>query len=185
MYELNITYFDALNDPKGNRPLAEQIDRFVLSQAVPMALMGVPAFYLPSLLGSRNDDELVRQTRRARSINRPTLDLEALVAELADADGLRARVLARLRRLLLLRSTLPAFHPDAPQEIIDAGPSLFVVARGGEGAGPALLACHNVTERAAACALPPGCWKDAIDGENATNAASIPGYAVRWFVRQS
>lgn len=184
VYELNITYFDALNDPRGSTALAEQIDRFVLSQAVPMALMGVPAFYLPSLLGSRNDDELVRQTRRARSINRPSLDLERLAAELSDAGGLRAQVLSRLKRLLLLRSSLPAFHPDAAQEVVDAGSSLFVVKRENASAGQVLLACHNVTAQAVSCSLPPGSWRDAIGGDVATKAAAIPGYVVRWFVRQ-
>lgn len=183
VYELNITYFDALNDPRGGRPLAEQIDRFVLSQAVPMALMGVPAFYLPSLLGSRNDDELVRQTKRARSINRPSLDADALAAELRDAGGLRPRVLSRLRRLLALRATLPAFHPDAMQRILEHGPALFVVRRENAAAGQVIVACHNVTGSPVSCALPAGRWHDVIDGEVAVSAAVLPAYGVRWFVR--
>lgn len=185
VYELNITYFDALNDPRGDRPLAEQIDRFVLSQALPMALMGVPAFYLPSLLGSRNDDELVRRTKRARSINRPSLDVAKLAEELAASDGLRAQVLDRLKRLLAVRASLPAFHPDAAQQILERGSALFVVLRENASAGQMVVACHNVTHAAVSCSLPPGRWRDALDGEVAAGAALVSPYAVRWFVKQA
>ncbi|MDF3058472.1 MAG: putative sucrose phosphorylase [Rariglobus sp.] len=185
VYELNITYFDALNDPRGRLPLAVQIDRFVLSQAIPMALMGIPGFYLPSLLGSRNDDELVRQTKRARSINRPSLDAGVLASELSEAGSLRAQVLTRLKHLLALRSTLPAFHPDAAQQILDQGPALFVIRREAAGAAQVILAFHNVTAAAVSGVLPAGRWCDAIDGEVAVNATLVPPYAVRWFVKQS
>ncbi len=183
-YELNVTYFDALNDPAAARPLDEQIDRFVLSQAVPMALMGVPAFYLPAMLGTRNDQALVVSTGRARSINRSSFDVAALERELADPGGLRARVLARIKRLLDLRATLPAFHPDAAQEIPDLGPSVFAVLRRDAATGQTVLACHNVASATAAVRLPEGAWRDAIaDSRPALGDVSLPPFAVCWFVR--
>lgn len=185
VYELNITFFDALNDPAGDRPLDEQIDRFVLSQAVPMALMGIPAFYLPSFLGSRNDVEGVRRTGRARSINRPSFEAGALASELADPDSLRARVVSRLSRMLAVRATLKAFHPDARQEILDRGASLFVVLREHAGAGQRVLACHNVGREAAPCALPAGRWRDAFTGAAHEGSRFLPAHSVCWLVDQS
>src|SRR5690606_6960457 len=41
-YELNITLFDALSDPAGDEPQSLQIDRFIASQAMMLALAGVP-----------------------------------------------------------------------------------------------------------------------------------------------
>ena len=69
-YELNIVYFDALNDPKANEPPAQQIDRFLASQAILLSLPGVPGIYVHSLLGSRNWPEGVAQTGHNRTINR-------------------------------------------------------------------------------------------------------------------
>lgn len=185
VYELNITYFDALNDPRGDRPLDEQIDRFVLSQAVPMALMGIPAFYLPSLLGTRNDEALVRQTGRARSINRSSFDAADLSRELSDPASPRARVVSRIRSLLRLRATLPAFHPDSRQEILDHGPACFVVRRHHAASGQVLTACHNVTAGTVRLSLQAGDWRDVITGERvAGSMATLPAHAVRWFVRE-
>ncbi|MGH8459858.1 MAG: alpha-amylase family glycosyl hydrolase, partial [Nevskiales bacterium] len=58
-YELNTTWFSALNSPQANESAELQADRFVASHAVAAVLHGVPAVYLPSLWGSRNDSEAV------------------------------------------------------------------------------------------------------------------------------
>ena len=63
-YELNISYFDAINDPRAGEPMELQVRRFMVSQAIPMALMGVPGVYIHSLLGSRNDYAGVERTGR-------------------------------------------------------------------------------------------------------------------------
>ena len=52
-YELNINYFDALNDPDAGEPLDVQVDRFVTAHAILLAMRGVPAIYFHSLVGSR------------------------------------------------------------------------------------------------------------------------------------
>ncbi len=185
VYELNVTYFDAINDPAGTRSIDTQIDRFVLSQTVPMALMGIPAFYLPSLLGSRNDYDLVRRTGRARSVNRSSLDADILARELAEPSSLRARVLPRLRHLMEVHSTLSAFHPDSAQSIPEFGASLFAVRRDNKDTGQTVLAVHNVGESPASFDLPAGRWREAITGDFSSGLATLPPYAVRWFVRQS
>ncbi len=94
-YELNINYFDALNDPQADEPLATQMDRFMASQAILLAMIGVPGIYFHSLFGSRGWPEGVAQTGRNRTINRQKLALPALEAELADPRSLRAQVFRR------------------------------------------------------------------------------------------
>ncbi|MDR1146530.1 MAG: sugar phosphorylase [Verrucomicrobiales bacterium] len=144
-YELNLSYFDAINDPRAAEPLELQVRRFLLAQAIPLALIGLPGIYLHSLLGSRNDHAGVQRTGRARSINRQQLTLSALEQELADADHLRAHVLTGYLRLLRIRGNESAFHPDARQEIPDHGPAIFAVCRQNPATGRAVLALHNVS----------------------------------------
>jgi len=115
--ELNLNYFDAVNDPRSDEPAGVQIKRFLVSQAIPMSLMGIPGIYLHSLLGSRNDYAGVRSTGRARSINREQIHFDRLLGELANPHSLRAQVFTALKQLLAIRARQSAFHPDAEQKI--------------------------------------------------------------------
>ena len=147
-YELNISYFDAINDPHSDTPLDLEIRRFMLSQAIAMSLKGIPAIYIHSLLGSRNYLEGVRQTGRARSINREQLALDDLADALDQTDSRRSRVFRRYCEMLRVRRGEKAFHPDAHQEILELGPHLFSVRRTNEETGDSVLALHNVTNEA-------------------------------------
>ncbi|MEN8245368.1 MAG: sugar phosphorylase [Thermodesulfobacteriota bacterium] len=124
-YELNITYVDAiLANEKG---MAAQ--KFMASQAIQYVLPGVPATYIHSLLGSRNWVEGVRQTGRARSINREKLNLLQVETELNDAASFRAKIFQAYGRLMKIRRKQPAFHPKAGFEILDVGSKVFAVTR--------------------------------------------------------
>lgn len=122
-YELNITYTDALSG--GNDP----VSCFLASQAIQYALPGVPATYIHSLLGSRNWVEGVRQTGRARSINREKLQLGKVLSELADPASFRSRIFFPYRDMIRIRIRQPALHPAAACDIIDLGPRVFAVKR--------------------------------------------------------
>jgi sucrose phosphorylase len=70
-YELNITYFDAITDPAVTATQPETaVNRFICSQAIMLAMVGVPGIYLHSLFGSRNYAAGVAETGRNRTINR-------------------------------------------------------------------------------------------------------------------
>jgi sucrose phosphorylase len=142
-YEINITYFDALNGPGDDDPRDLQIQRFLLSQTIAMSFIGVPGIYIHSLLGSRNDGEGVKRTGRARSINRAQLDRASLERELADAAGLRAGVLREYLHRLNVRSRQPALSPWAHQQVRDLGPSIFALQRTCD--TQTLHALHNVS----------------------------------------
>ena len=124
-YELNITYVDAiLADPRSNNA-----DKFLASQAIAYSLPGVPATYIHSLLGSRNWPAGVRQTGRARTINREKLDLMQVLAALNDPDSFRARVFFPYLEMIRLWRRQPAFHPQAAFAVLDVGPGLFAIRR--------------------------------------------------------
>ena len=83
-YELNINYFDALSDPASKEAPDIQVDRFVTSQAIMLALIGVPGIYFHSLFGSRGWHAGVDLTGRNRTINRQKFAAAAFENELTD-----------------------------------------------------------------------------------------------------
>jgi len=184
-YELNLSYFDAINDPGRPSPVEWEVRKFLVSQAIPMAMMGIPGIYIHSLLGSRNDLEGVRRTGRARSINRHALPVADLEAELRSPGNRRRLVLDGILRLLRIRSEHSAFHPDARQEILSLHPAVFAIRRSNSGTGETVLALHNVSSVEARVPLPAG---DARTGlqyllgrETFRDAAvSLSPYQVRW-----
>ncbi len=127
-YELNISWYDALNDP-ANPHIDLDIDRFLASQAIMLSLAGVPGIYIHSLLGSRNCQSCLKKSGRARSINREKFRLAELQAELSNPEDRRARVLVGYRHLLQVRREQPAFNPGAAQQVLRLGPEIFAVLR--------------------------------------------------------
>jgi sucrose phosphorylase len=192
VYELNISYFDALSDPAADEPLETQVRRFVVSQAIMLALAGVPGIYVHSLLGSRSWHEGVAQTGRNRTINREKFDRAKLEAELADPGSLRSQVYAAYRALLEARAVEPAFDPYGEQRVLDVGEGVFALLRRAPEGGAPVLCLSNVSghEQAvqtdvSAHGLPSGIWSDLISGEKRLAGEGglsivLPPYAVRW-----
>jgi len=147
-YELNITYVDAiLADQDSTRA-----DRFLASQSIQYVLPGVPATYIHSLLGSRNWTQGVKQTGRARSVNREKLQVEEVIQELKDPESFRSQVFYPYIDLIKTRKAQPAFHPNAEFEILDMGPQVFAIRRSVK--GQTIYALTNVSSSEAQVAIP-------------------------------
>ncbi len=144
-YEMNVTWWSALNEGRGAEPLERQVDRFVASRAIALALRGVPGIYLLSFFGARNDLEAVRRDGQARSINRAAIREEWLFDQFADPSSVPSRTASRFIDLLERRATEPAFHPAAPQRVLRLDPRLFAVVRTARGGGSAVLAVTEVS----------------------------------------
>lgn len=146
-YELNITYVDAVTDP--DLPMDLQVKQFVLSQAVAMALAGVPAIYIHSLLGSHNYQEGVEKLGYNRAINRAKLNLDDINVALDDPTSFRSQVFQKLSQLLKLRVQQSAFHPNAAQVAVDLqNDHVLGILREGIDREQRLLALHNFTPHA-------------------------------------
>jgi len=143
-YELNITYFSALDDPRG-LPGDLHVRRFITSQAIMLAFRGIPAIYFSSLFGAENWQEGVERTGQARSINRRKYERAELDAMLREPSNPHAAVFNAYRGLLQLRTNSPAFHPDAPQEVLQLDPRLFALARTSLDGSQRLICIHNVS----------------------------------------
>ncbi|HIE39366.1 MAG TPA: DUF3459 domain-containing protein, partial [Anaerolineales bacterium] len=145
VYELNISYFDALSDPGGPEPLDLQARRFLTSQAIMLSLAGVPGIYVHSLFGSRSDRAGVERTGKYRSINREKFRRDDLERELADPTSLRHRVFYPYRHLIRTRAAHPAFHPNGPQQVLALHPALFSLLRTALDGSETLLCLHNLS----------------------------------------
>ena len=153
-YELNINYLSAVTDPA--LPDAQRARVFLATQAVMVALKGVPGIYVHSFIGSTNWNEGVEELEMNRAINREKLDYDAVSSALADEDSLRGMVFEGYKRLLRARAASAAFHPTAEQHILDLGSTVFAVERvATEGAG-AVLCLHNLDADPAEIHIPAG-----------------------------
>ncbi len=168
-YELNTTWWSALNRDARDEPQSLQVARFLASRAIALVIQGVPGVYLPSVFGAKNDSAAVLAGAEKRSINRRTLDEAALLALLQDGDSWVHEVATGFRRLVKRRIATPAFHPNAPQAVIDAGEGVFAVRRG-TGAGR-VVALASVSPRDERVRLPSadlggaaGAWRDLLTG---------------------
>jgi len=128
VYELNTTLYDALNDPGAPNPGVD-INRYLASQVILLSLAGVPGVYYHSLFGSRNAQELVQKTGRARSINREKFSWDHLKEILEDDENIHKQIFDRYRHLLSIRIEQPAFHPRGIQNVLRLDDRIFGLER--------------------------------------------------------
>jgi len=150
-YELNISYLDAIAE----ETLADEVRaaKFLSSQAIMLAMAGIPGIYIHSILGSGNWKEGVALTGINRSINREKLFANQLKAELDKPTGIRRLIFAGYCELLRARGSHKAFHPSSPQTVLNLGTSLFAIIRGMSSTGR-VLCFHSVSDKHQKITLP-------------------------------
>ncbi len=126
-YEINVTYLDALSAKESEDN--ERIARFILDHAVLLSFPGVPAVYIQSILGSRNDYDGVERLGYNRAINRKKYRAGEIDAELEDNKSLRHSIYHRLTQLIAVRRTEKAFHPDSQTIFETSGAHVFKIIR--------------------------------------------------------
>ncbi len=193
-YEVNITWFSALNQVESDEDTALQVKRFVASRLIAFVLKGVPGIYLHSLIGTQNDILAVRATRSNREINRTVLDHEAIEAALKDPTSRISLINRELGRYITLRTKQRPFHPQGDQQILDLAKEVFAVLRTSPEGDQHLLSLINVTPRPVRVEIPIAtlglngpCWHDIIrerDLKADTDSLTItlPPYEAFWLV---
>lgn len=116
-YEINVTYLDALSSQSSTD--SERLARFLLAHAVLLSFPGVPAIYIQSIIGSRNDYDNVERLGYNRAINRRKYQEGEMDAQLEDNKTLRHNSYQALTKMIAIRRQQKAFHPDS-QAFYDA-----------------------------------------------------------------
>lgn len=142
-YEINVTYLDALSHRESTDD--QRLSRFILAHAILLSFPGVPAIYIQSILGSRNDYDGVEKSGYNRAINRKKYLREKIEAELMDDSTLRHRVYYALSRLITIRRNNKAFHPESTFAIKKISPCIMQIERIAK-TGECVVALFNVSD---------------------------------------
>ena len=182
-YEINISWWSAMADG-GRDPSLLQRQRFRLSQLLVMALPGVPAFYLPTVLASSNDEASFRQSGHRRDLNRERFNAEAIERTLRNPDSDASFCLSMLDNAMAIRSTLRAFHPQASFSCLPTNAPDRVLIKRGEGAD-SLWAVHNFSAQRIDLNLRTlaneSRWCDRLQGSAVMpNQLTLAPFAVHW-----
>ena len=193
-YEINISLFDAL---KGTAKGVDQwqIERFLCSQTIMMALEGIPAFYIHSFLATSNDYAGVERTGRNRSINRHCWDYQELESKLKNPKSTQSIVMREMSRLIQIRRRQPAFHPNATQYTLHPmNKSLFAFWRQSINRDQSIFCINNLSDRPQKlnlsdinliCIDP---WQDLLSGqiiEDISDSFMLQPYQCAWITNLS
>jgi sucrose phosphorylase len=186
-YELNINYFDALNDPYAAEPVETQVDRFLTAHAILLAMRGVPAIYFHSLVGSRSWREGDQVSGHNRTINRRKLQRLELEDLLSDPATIPAQVFRRLGRLLSIRRAQAAFHPYGDQKVILTTAGVFGLLRTSPDQKEQILCLQNISNREEALTglnLSDKWTYDLIEDKqrNASTSITLKPYQTMWLI---
>ena len=177
-YEANISLIDAFAGTVDGRD-EFQLERFECAHAIMLALEGIPAIYIHSVLGTPNNYEGLARTGRYRSINRRRWSREELEALLDDSSSLQSQAFQRLTSLLKLRRKQKAFHPNGIQFTMQLGLEIFGIWRQSIDREQDIFCVSNVTREPCDVKLEninlvsTECWADLISGETIEEGQSI------------
>jgi sucrose phosphorylase len=160
-YELNASFIDIVASESDD--IALRAKKFMLVQALKLAMPGVPGVYFHSLVGSTSDKDGVRRSGVLRSINREKLNYDYLAEELEQEGSLRAMIFGEYKHLLSLRQVEDAFNPYGDFEVLDLVEGLFAIRRVSKEGRFDILAINNFTNQPICFQLPSYIKEDAIE----------------------
>jgi len=146
-YEINITWFSALNKENNGENIDFQVKKFIASRAIALVLQGVPGIYLHGFLGTKNNATAVIDAKTKREINRTVIDYNMLIRELNDPVTLMSKISHRLNSIIAIRKRQIAFHPNSIQQVLINKPEVFIVLRISEDKKQYILSLINISEK--------------------------------------
>lgn len=153
-YEINITWFSALNKEGSAEHIDFQVKRFIASRAIALVIQGVPGIYLHGFLGTKNNEEAVIDQKTKREINRTVIDYNTLIKTLENPDTLISKISYKFNALIAIRTKQSAFHPNAHQSILKINPDIFMVLRIAQNKEQHVLSLINITDRTSHAIIP-------------------------------
>jgi len=159
-YEINVTYLDALNKQSSSDDL--RVKKFLLAHSILLTFQGVPAIYIQSMIGSRNDYAGVERTGMNRSINRQKYSFVEIEKELNEVGSLRNKIFTELTNIIQVRKEEKLFNPNVKMEVLDLNENVFAIKRLDEDESIVIL--HNLSNEEVNCDL-NGKYMNILTGE--------------------
>ena len=153
-YEINTTWWSAVNRDDSHEDIAFQVKRYLASRSLSLVLQGVPAVYTHGALAMPNDHERVKETHQKRDVNRGLIDSDRLAEELKDPQSKRSHLARLASRLNLTRTRERAFHPQGDQQVFMLSPDVFTVLRTSPEGHERILTMTNETPRQTRLEIP-------------------------------
>jgi sucrose phosphorylase len=144
-YEINTTWWSAINDTNAGEEWTLQVRRYLASRSIALVLKGVPGIYVHGAIGTVNDHEQVRRTGVKRDVNRGVIDARSVEEDLRDPNSKISLLRNYGSRINLIRVRHRAFHPRGQQTVLELSPHAFVVLRTSPEGDEHILALTNVT----------------------------------------
>jgi glycosidase len=192
-YEANISLFSALAGVIGRGKDEWQVGRYLCAHTIMLALEGVPAFYIHSLLGTENDLQAVAETGELRSVNRHSWDADSLDTALSDADKHHGVVFESLKKMIQIRRLQPAFHPNATQYTLHFGKQIFAFWRESLNREQSVFALHNISNEKQTIPvvelnlIATEQWRDLLSGKEineAKHTIELEPYGCAWITNK-
>jgi len=123
-YEINISFYDSM---RGTFEGEDEFlfERFICAHAIMFAFEGVPAIYIHSLLGTKNNIDGIQKGGENRIINRYQWDKHQLFNLLKNNDSINYKIYKKINELLKIRINQPAFHPNSTQFTLNLGNKIY------------------------------------------------------------
>ena len=185
-YEINITLFDAMK-MSFNKDVNLCMERYICIHTIMLSLEGVPAFYIHSLFGTKNDYASYKQTNHNRSLNRGKIQISEI--DLSNESEPQSYIFLQLRKLMLIRKKQPAFHPNAVQFTLHLGSNLYGIWRQSLDKKQSIFCISNLTDESVKLSLLDlnligfDHWRDLIteiEVDDITSEIELMPYQTMW-----
>ena len=193
-YEINTTWWSAINIDGSTEPIALQVKRYVASRSIALVLKGIPGIYTHGAIALPNDHALVERTGVKRDVNRGVIDTEIFREHLHQPGSKRSLLRLEQREISKMRTRLRVFHPRGEMRVLSLSSSVFSVLRISPEADRRVLALTNVSGEVVRIECPieqlgveDADWYDLVAGEhwsgrNGVLSVELGPYDVVWLV---
>ncbi len=173
VYELNINYLSLLKEND-----KYDVERFMASQAILLSLVGTPAIYYNSLLGSENYVKGFEESGIKRRVNREKLNIDQVIDELNNDGSQRSKIFNTYKRLIEIRSKEISFDPYGQQEVLDLSNNVFSIVRRHN--GEEIKVIINITNEVQRIENTSLIGRDIISNSEINGSIELVPYQVMW-----
>ena len=145
-YEMNISLFDAMKATFKEKD-EFVFQRFICIHTIMLSLEGVPAFYIHSMFGTKNDQELYKKTKHNRDLNRHSYKEQEVYDFLEDESDYRGKIFKQINILIEIRRKQLAFHPNAVQFTLHLGKHFYGIWRQSLDKKQSIFCISNLTNK--------------------------------------